>query len=554
MPEQTTLTVPNTAIEFLKAGLKYFDAADKQQECLNYLLEARAMNPNLQGLNYALGCYCNRHSQNYKSYSFFKRELELYPDAPESLKENIYHLLGWAASNLGKCEEAVFYLSQAIKLNTNKHSYYNYGDLLYMTNHAYGFNDLQITDLANSSYENCFKEQFETEREIIKTKLKANEQLKHNKCRIGILSSYIHSQAAEVLLIDIFKNINRTKYDFYSYYINDVMDFEDDCTKEYRNLSQSFINIKNKTPLEIAELIIRDEIDILIDTLGHVKNNSLNVFSLKPAPIQISMVGYWGSTGLPQMDYLLVQKGWTKPEETINYHEKIIEVEHFHYRAKHQDINISEAPCLANDFITFGCFNRGQKINSKVLSIWSVILNLLPNSNLILNYLTLCEAEFREDMWIFFESQGISRTRIKLHGYVSTEAYFHLHNEIDIVLDPFPFSGGCTTVDALWMGVPVITKKGDGTAGRFSESFLNLCKVPELISENEEDYILKAIALGKDFNRIQNYKNTLRDKLIESKISDPKAAAKHFEQALEIIIELEQKKQKESQLPERIPQ
>jgi hypothetical protein len=107
MPEQTTLTVPNTAIEFLKAGLKYFDAADKQQECLNYLLEARAMNPNLQGLNYALGCYFNRHIQNYKSYSFFKRELELYPNTAESLKENIYHLLGWAASCLGKCEEAV---------------------------------------------------------------------------------------------------------------------------------------------------------------------------------------------------------------------------------------------------------------------------------------------------------------------------------------------------------------------------------------------------------------------------------------------------------------
>jgi predicted O-linked N-acetylglucosamine transferase (SPINDLY family) len=419
-----------------------------------------------------------------------------------------------------------------------------------MTNHAYGFNDLEITDLANASYEKCFKEQFQTEREVIKTKLKTKEQLKHNKFKIGILSSYIHSQAAEVLLIDIFKNIDKTKYDFYSYYLNDVMSFEDDCTKEYRDLSQSFVNIKNKTPLEIAELIVNDGIDILIDTLGHVKLNSLDIFSLKPAPIQISMVGYWGSTGLPQMDYLLVQKGWTKPEETTNYHEKIIEVEHFHYRAKHQDIDISEAPCLAKGFITFGCFNRGQKINSKLLSIWSIILNYLPDSNLILSYLTLGEAEFKEDIWVFFESQGISRTRIKLHEYISTEAYFHLYNEIDIALDPFPFSGGCTTIDALWMGVPVITKKGDRTAGRFSESFLNLCKVPELISENEQDYILKALELGKDFNRIQNYKETLRDKLIESKISDPKAAAKHFEQALETIIELEKTKKP---LSKRIP-
>jgi predicted O-linked N-acetylglucosamine transferase (SPINDLY family) len=552
MLNQTKAIIPNTAKEFLEAGFECFKAADKQQECIDYLLKARAVDPNLQGLNYALGCYFNRHIQAYKSYSFLKRELELYPNTAESYKENIYHCLSWSASSLGKWEEAVFYIYQAIKLKTNKHSYYS--DLIYMANHADRFNDLEITDLANSSYENCFKEQFQSEREIIKTKLKAKEQLKHNKCRIGILSSCIHSQSAEVLLIDIFKNINRTKYDFYSYYINDVMDFEDDCTKEYKDLSQSFINIKNKTALEIAELIVDDEIDILIDTLGHVKYNSLNIFSLKPAPIQISMLGYWGSTGLPQMDYLLVQKGWTKPEEVTNYHEKIIEIEHFYCRAKYKDVDILKAPCLVNDFITFGCFNRGQKINSKVLSIWSIILNLLPNSNLILSYEALGEAEFREDMWAFFESQGISKTRIKLHGYISTEAYFHLHNEIDIVLDPFPFSGGCTTIDALWMGVPVITKKGDRTAGRFSEDFLNLCKVPELISENEQDYIFKAIELGKDFNRIQNYKNTLRDKLIESKILDPKAAAKHFEQALETIIELELKKQKENSLPERIPQ
>jgi protein O-GlcNAc transferase len=263
-------------------------------------------------------------------------------------------------------------------------------------------------------------------------------------------------------------------------------------TQGYRDLSQSFINVKNKTPFEIAELIIRDEIDILIDTLGHVKHNSLDVFSLKPSPVQISMIGYWGSTGLPQMDYLLVQKGWTKPEEVTNYHEKIIEVEHFHYRAKHQDIDISEAPCLVNGFITFGCFNRGQKINSKVLSIWSILLNLLPESKILLSYPALKENEFREDVFSFFESQGINRTRVTLKGNISTEKYFHLYNEIDIALDPFPFSGGCTTIDALWMGVPVITKKGDKTAGRFSESFLNLCKVPELISENEQDYILKA--------------------------------------------------------------
>jgi protein O-GlcNAc transferase len=528
------------AQELLEKSLNLITSNGNKEEIGKHLLQALAFDNNLIGLNLALGDFFSNTLEIYKSYYFYKRELELHPYREQEIKEHIYFILAWNTSYLGKAEEAIEYIQEAIKLNNSRCDYYN--SLIYMANHAYKINDSELANIAKTFYENCLEKQFQIERKIIQTELSTKQYFKNTKTKIGILSSYIHSQAAEVLLLDIFKNIDETKYDFYCYYINDVIEREDDCTAEYRKLSQSFINIKNKTPLEIAELIIRDEIDILIDTLGHVKNNLLDVFSLKPAPIQISMVGYWGSTGLPQMDYLLVQKGWTKPEETTNYHEKIIEVEHFHYRAKHQDINILQTPSLAKGFVTFGCFNRGQKINSRVLSIWSIILNYLPDSNLILSYLTLGEAEFKEDIWVFFESQGIKRERIILEGNISTEKYFHLYNKIDIALDPFPFSGGCTTIDALWMGVPVITKKGDRTAGRFSESFLNLCKVPELISENEEDYILKAIALGKDFNRIQSYKETLRNKLIKSKISDPKAAANHFEQALETIIELEKTK------------
>jgi predicted O-linked N-acetylglucosamine transferase (SPINDLY family) len=532
-------TINNTN-ELLKTITPLLLDRNQHQECFNYLLQIRSTNPDLQGLNYSLGYYFNQYCHHYKSYSFLKRELELYPNTEKTLKENIYYMLAWNSSCLGKPEESVHYMTEALNLNPQLSQYYN--DLIYMTNHSYNFNDSQIADISKTYYINCFEQQFQKEREVVRTKLNTKNHFNKQKIRIGVLSSCLHSHSAEILLIDIFKNINEAKYDFYCYYINDVNDLEDQCTEDYRNLSQSFTKIKNKTPLEISELIIDDEIDILIDTLGHVKNNLLDIFSLKPAPIQISMVGYWGSTGLPQMDYLLVQEGWIKPEETQNYYEKIIEVGHFYYRAKHQDIDISQTPCLTNDFVTFGCFNRGQKINPKILSIWSIILNYLPNSKLILSYLALNEPEYKEDILVFFESQGISRTRIEFYGYISTEEYFHLHNEIDIALDPFPFSGGCTTIDALWMGVPVITKKGDKTAGRFSENFLSLCKVPELISENEQDYILKALELGKDFNRIQSYKETLRGKVIESKVSDPKAAAKHFEKALDIIIKQEKQK------------
>jgi len=531
-----------SAEQFLKQALIYLNDKNKHSECLKYLLEAQSLNPELKGLNYALGYYFNQQMQHYRSYTFLKKELELYPDMQKDLKESLCHLLAWDTSNLGKCDEAVLYLNEALKINADKHAHYS--DLIYMANHAYSFDDSKIADLAYISYKNCFEKQLEIERKAIEKKRKDQEYFINKKTKVGILSSYIHSQAAEVLLIEIFKNVNLDKYEFYCYYVNDIYDFEDTCTEEYRKLSRSFKNIKNKTAFEIAESILEDKIEILIDTLGHVKFNSLEIFSLKPAPIQISMVGYWGSTGLPQMDYLLVHKDWVKAEETKNYTEKIMAVKHFYYTAKYQDMEISEAPCLKNNFVSFGCFNRGQKVNSKVLSVWSIILNYLPNSELSLSYLALSGPELKEDIWKFFEAQNIERSRIKLYPYVSTEEYFKLYNKIDIALDPFPFSGGCTTIDSLWMGVPVLTKAGDRTAGRFSESFLKLCEVPELIAKDESDYVLKAIELSKDFKRIQEYRRTLREKVRESGISNPQAAAKEFEKALDTIVELELEKQK----------
>ena len=530
-----------SAVELLRAAYQCLNDPEKSMICLDYLLKARALEPDLRALNYALGCYFNQKELYYKSCIFFKKELELNPNLDIKIQETIYHLLAWDISNLGRCEEATAYFSKTIQINPHEHHYYN--DLIYAANHAFNFNDEQISSIARIAYENCFEKQLEKERKIIETKRNLKTYFNKEKFRIGILSSSIHSQSAEVLLIELFKNINLEKYEFYTYYLNDTIDIKDKCTEEYQHISKSLKNIKNKSVLEVAEIVLNDEIDILIDTLGHVKFNCLDIFSLKAAPVQISTFGYWGSTGLPQMDYLIVQKGWTKEEEVKHYNEKIIEIEHFYYKAKCDNMEIKEAPCLKNNFVKFGCFNRGQKINRKVLSIWSVILNYLPNSELTLSYRALSDSELKEDIWQLFEGQGIERKRIQLYPQVSTTEYFKLHNEIDVILEPFPFSGNCTTVDALWMGVPVIAKKGDKTAGRFSESLLNLCELPELIAEDESDYILKAISLGKDCKRIQEYRTSLREKVRKSGISDPKAAAKHFEKALDTIVEIELNKE-----------
>jgi len=496
------------------------------------LSQAHQLNPTLRGLNALTGYFFEQQSDFYKSYNFYKRELELHPEIINSSKADLLHSLAWHSSNLGRCEESVYFMSEVIKLSPCNSNHYS--DLLYFANHVESYTDQDLSEIAKTCYHLCFEKQFEKERQIIKDKLESTDY-NNSKIRVGILSSNIHSHSAERLLIDILEHLPKQSFEFYCYYTEN---FEDSTTNRFKNISKKFMNLKGKAPLSIAEEIVTDKINILLDTLGHVKGNHLDVFSLKPAPIQISCIGFWGSTGLPQMDYLISQCGWIREEEKDLFTETIIDLPIYYYDVKDlaRKIPIEKPPHLTNGFITFGCLNRGQKINHKMLCVWSVILNHTPNSKLILSYHSLQEPEFRTEVWKIFELNGINQERILLLDSINTEQYYHLYNQIDIALDPFPFSGGCTTIDTLWMGTPLITKCGNKTAGRFSEAYLKFCECEELIAPDEQEYVLKAIELANDSSKIENYKNTLRDRLIESKILDPKEGAKNLSNVFEQII------------------
>ena len=264
------------AQELFKTAVNLIENDGDKEEIRKYLLEAFSLNNNLIGLNLALGDFFCNALEVYKSYYFCKQELELHPYREQEIKEYIYYRLAWNASYLGKAHEAVQYMKEALKLTNSSCDYYS--NLIYMANHAYEIDDSELTNIAKAFYTNCLDKQLEIERKIIKIKLSTKQYFKNTKIKIGIISSVFIAQSAEVLLLDIFKNIDDSKYEFYCYYLNDLITIEDNCTQGYRDLSQSFINIKNKTPLEIANLIVDDDIDSLIDTLGHVKNNCLNIF------------------------------------------------------------------------------------------------------------------------------------------------------------------------------------------------------------------------------------------------------------------------------------
>jgi predicted O-linked N-acetylglucosamine transferase (SPINDLY family) len=510
-------------------GLTLLENKNEQSKALKYLLKARKIKKDLPQLNFTLGKIFNKDAQYYKAYSFLKEEATLNNKLIS--QEYLNHLLSWTSSYLGKIDESCSYAQAAIKHREDFLPYYN--DLIFFMNHSNNYSDKDINNIANQSYKNCLEKQFQIDRETIRLLLKNRPLCSSGKIKIGILSPYLQTNSAEFFIAEMLPELNQNEIEVHCFYDGD---FIDTTTEKFIKYSQSFTHIQNHSALEIAKIIIGKDIDILLDTLGHIRGNRLDVFSLKPAPIQACLIGYWGSTGLPQMDYHITSKGWLGEKAHETFGEKIIEIPFFYTTPRITDIQTTEAPCLKNGFTTFGCFNRGQKISIRLLNIWSIILSLVPNSNLILSYQALSETDLQEEIWKFFEERKISNNRIKLIHRVDTRSYFELYNQIDIALDPFPFSGGCTTVDSLYMSTPLITKDSNDTAGRFSKSFLELLGATELIAKDDNDYIFKAVELANDFPQITKYKHTLKNNLINSNFFDIQTCTKYFENALKEMV------------------
>lgn len=445
-------------------------------------------------------------------------------------------------------DEAYFYCKQSIILRPELESYFY---LIYLMNHSETFSDKEINNTAKEIYDKRFKEDLTAERAVISDLIKDTKIIKGEIIKIGILTPHLMAKTAEYMLAESFLHIDEKKYELHWFHTEANTD---EMTTKIICQSKSYTNLKGKDSFSIAETIANKGIHILIDTLGLILRNRLDVFALKPAPIQVSTFGYWGSTGLPQMDYLVGHKIIISKDSQESMHEKIINIENPYYTPHHFTIEVLAPPCLTNNYTTFGCFNRSPKINSKVLAVWSLILNLTPNSRLILSNEALFDNTFKEYIWAIFEANGISRERIILIHKVESFDYFNFYNHIDIALAPFPFNGSCTTVDTLWMGTPLITLTGQRTTLQMSLFFMEKCEIAELATHSEQEYILKAVELAKDFNRIEEYKKSLRKKLIASKINDAEAAGKDFEKALDTIVKLELNKQKENSLSERIPQ
>lgn len=357
--------------------------------------------------------------------------------------------------------------------------------------------------------------------------------IEHNQTlRIGLVSGDIGNHPVGYFLEGVLSSIDKTKIEFYVYSTRASLN-EDETSQRIKSHCKEWHNIRLLTNEEAAKKIHNDNINILVDLAGYTADTGLSVFTWKPAPIQISWLGYFASTGLECIDYFIADPVSVPDEHTHFFSEKLwyLPQTRLCFTPPTPDIfqKIVHPPVIDNGFITFGCFQKINKLNDAMLQNWSSILKHCKGSKIKIKNKQLSDESIKNEFLTRLLTLGFDRNSIILEGGSPRSEYFQAYNTVDFMLDTFPYPGGTTTCEALWMGVPTLTLAGDTLLSRQGMSMLHCVGLNDWVTHNQHDYINRAIAHANNTNRLQQLRSTLRETMQKS----PLANAHLFSQNLE---------------------
>jgi predicted O-linked N-acetylglucosamine transferase (SPINDLY family) len=308
----------------------------------------------------------------------------------------------------------------------------------------------------------------------------------------------------------------------------------DRTTKRIRACCDSWCDAHLLNDEQLATRIHDDAIDILIDISGHTAHSRLPVFAWKPAPVQASWLGYFATTGMPTIDYFIADP-WSIPQDSENLFTETIwrlPETRFSFTAPNSEIEVSALPALKNGFITFGCFNNLSKMTDPVVALWAKIMRETPNSRLFLKSKQLNDEKVRKDVVAQFTAHGIAAQRLQMEGYSTRTEYLAAYHRVDIALDPFPYTGGATTAESLWMGVPVFTLTGERLISRQGTSLLMNAGLSDWTATTEQAYFEGVVKHTRDIDALAALRMRLRNQVLASPLFDAPRFATHFESAL----------------------
>lgn len=351
------------------------------------------------------------------------------------------------------------------------------------------------------------------------------------RLRIGLMSGDLRQHPVAFFLENWVRNLDFSKFELTAY-LTDTR--EDVFTGRLKPSFAHWKSLVGLTDQAAAELIHEDAIDILFDLSGHTSGNRLQILAWKPAPIQVSWLGYFATTGMRAVDYFIADKVGVPDAHQVHFVEKVkyLPDTRLCFTAPHAAVEVSSLPALANGYITFASFQTLAKAGDDVLALWAEVMCALPHSKLRWQCKSLSDADVAADIVSKFAQLGISADRLILLGSVSREAYFIAHHDVDVILDTFPYPGGTTTCEALWMGVPTLTLAGDSLIARQGASMLAAAGLADWVAETKAEYLDKALDYCSDLNRLAGLRANLRVRVIASPLFDAERFAMNMEKAI----------------------
>lgn len=351
------------------------------------------------------------------------------------------------------------------------------------------------------------------------------------RLRVGFVSGDLRNHPVGHFLEGVLANVDPATLELFAYPTSQETDELTERIQPYFAAWKPLYSLNDEAA---ANMIHADGIHVLMDLSGHTAHTRLPVFAWKPAPIQVSWLGYFATTGVAEMDYFIADP-YTLPEsEEINFTEKIWRLPRTRlcFTAPPVEVPVSDLPALTNGYVTFACFNNLSKMNDVVVELWARVLAAVPGSRLFLKNAQLKGLWVQESVRKRFAVHGVGSERLIMEGFSPRADYLAAYNRVDIALDPFPFTGGTTSAESLWMGVPVLTLGGERFVSRQGVGLLMNAGLNEWISADEDDYVARAVLHASDLASLAKLRSGLRRQVLSSPIFDASRFAHDFASAL----------------------
>ncbi len=481
--------------------------------------KAISLNPRLMVAFNNLGNVIAAQGNLEKAVAIFRRALETNPASALILNN-----LGNVLKDQGKLAEAETVCRRAIEIKPDFLEACS--NFLFFSNYSF-FNTPQIIHAEHVRLGERFDSISSVDRNTHRKFLSPDRKL-----RIGYVSPDFREHSVAYFIEPVIREHTSSRCEVICYshsFINDHV------TERIKHYADGWRDIARISDDNAATWIRDDGIDILVDLTGHTGNNRLPLFARRPAPVQVTWIGYPATTGLRSIDYKIVDH-YTDPIGVTDhfYTEQLLRLPEAFlcYLPDSNSPDVSEPPVLTSGHISFGSFNNFPKISPIAISMWQSLLHSLPTSRLVVKAKSFSDDSVRRQFLESFKRAGIGEERIDLISWApSRREHLGLYSRIDIGLDTFPYHGTTTTCEALWMGVPVITLEGDTHASRVGVSLLSNAGLAEFIAHSAEEYVAKAVALAHDLTRLQSLRHNLRTMLSRSPLTDAKRFVQHLENA-----------------------